>query len=61
MIEVENLSKRYGEMLAVDGLDFVVPPGVVTGFLGQPGTSPPTSPAPARPPSPAGSPPSPPK
>jgi len=22
VIEVENLSKRYGEMLAVDGLDF---------------------------------------
>ena len=26
MIEVENLSKRYGETLAVDGLDFVVQP-----------------------------------
>jgi len=37
MIEVENLSKRYGEKLAVDGLDFVVPPGVVTGFLGPNG------------------------
>ena len=34
MIEVENLSKRYGETLAVDGLDFAVQPGVVTGFLG---------------------------
>jgi hypothetical protein len=33
MIEVENLSKRYGEKLAVDGLDFVVQPGIVTGFL----------------------------
>ena len=33
MIEVENLSKRYGETLAVDGLDFAVQPGVVTGFL----------------------------
>ena len=31
MIEVENLSRRYGEKLAVDGLDFVVQPGVVTG------------------------------
>ena len=37
MIEIENLSKRYGEKLAVDGLDFVVRPGVVTGFLGPNG------------------------
>src|SRR5450432_2918325 len=37
MIEVENLSKRYGEKLAVDGLDFVVRPGIVTGFLGPNG------------------------
>jgi ABC-2 type transport system ATP-binding protein len=37
MIEVENLSKRYGDKLAVDGLDFVVRPGVVTGFLGPNG------------------------
>jgi ABC-2 type transport system ATP-binding protein len=37
MIEVENISKRYGEKLAVDGLDFVVRPGVVTGFLGPNG------------------------
>jgi ABC-2 type transport system ATP-binding protein len=37
MIEVENLSKRYGEKLAVDGLDFAVQPGIVTGFLGPNG------------------------
>ena len=37
MIEVENLTKRYGEKLAVDGLDFVVQPGIVTGFLGPNG------------------------
>jgi len=37
MIEVRNLSKRYGGKLAVDGLDFVVQPGVVTGFLGPNG------------------------
>ncbi len=37
MIEVENLSKRYGDKLAVDGLDFVVQPGIVTGFLGPNG------------------------
>ena len=37
MIEVENLSKRYGDKLAVDGLDFVVQTGIVTGFLGPNG------------------------
>jgi ABC-2 type transport system ATP-binding protein len=37
MIEVKNLSKRYGEKLAVDGLDFVVQSGIVTGFLGPNG------------------------
>ena len=37
MIEVENLSKRYGIKLAVDGLSFVVQPGTVTGFLGPNG------------------------
>jgi ABC-2 type transport system ATP-binding protein len=37
MIEVQNLSKRYGEKVAVDGLDFVVRPGIVTGFLGPNG------------------------
>src|SRR5450631_528889 len=38
MIEVENLSKRYGTKLAVDGLSFVVQPGIVTGFLGPNGS-----------------------
>jgi ABC-2 type transport system ATP-binding protein len=37
MIEVHNLSKRYGNKLAVDGLSFVVQPGMVTGFLGPNG------------------------
>ncbi|TDQ00479.1 ABC transporter ATP-binding protein [Labedaea rhizosphaerae] len=37
MIEVKNLSKRYGEKLAVDGVSFVVHPGMVTGFLGPNG------------------------
>jgi ABC-2 type transport system ATP-binding protein len=37
MIEVKNLGKRYGEKVAVDGLDFVVQPGIVTGFLGPNG------------------------
>ncbi|HZQ89916.1 MAG TPA: ATP-binding cassette domain-containing protein [Gaiellaceae bacterium] len=38
MIEVRDLSKRYGEKLAVDGLSFVVRPGIVTGFLGPNGS-----------------------
>ncbi len=37
MIEVHQLSKRYGGKLAVDNLSFVVKPGVVTGFLGPNG------------------------
>jgi ABC-2 type transport system ATP-binding protein len=34
MIEIDNLSKRYGEKLAADGLDFAIQPGIVTSFLG---------------------------
>src|ERR1700712_5683880 len=37
MIEARNLTKRYGDKLAVDDLSFSVPPGVVTGFLGPNG------------------------
>ena len=37
MIEVHNLSKRYGEKLAVDDVSFTVQPGIVTGFLGPNG------------------------
>jgi ABC-2 type transport system ATP-binding protein len=37
MIEVHQLTKRYGSTLAVDGLSFQVPRGVVTGFLGPNG------------------------
>jgi len=37
MIEVENLSKWYGDKLAVDRLSFSVPAGTVTGFLGPNG------------------------
>jgi ABC-2 type transport system ATP-binding protein len=37
MIEVDGLTKRYGDKTAVDGLSFVVEPGVVTGFLGPNG------------------------
>jgi len=37
MITTNNLSKRYGEKLAVDGLTFSVAPGEVLGFLGANG------------------------
>jgi ABC-2 type transport system ATP-binding protein len=37
MIEVCELTKRYGTVVAVDGLSFTVRPGRVTGFLGPNG------------------------
>src|ERR1700677_1060390 len=37
MIDIDGLTKRYGDKTAVDGLSFVVEPGVVTGFLGPNG------------------------
>jgi ABC-2 type transport system ATP-binding protein len=37
MIEIDGLTKRYGDKTAVDGLSFVVEPAVVTGFLGPNG------------------------
>ncbi len=37
MIEVERLSKRFGERFAVDQLSFIVKPGEVLGFLGPNG------------------------
>ncbi|MEV7886642.1 ABC transporter ATP-binding protein [Streptomyces sp. NPDC002817] len=37
MIEVRDLTKRYGDKTAVDGLSFTVKPGEVTGFLGPNG------------------------
>jgi ABC-2 type transport system ATP-binding protein len=37
MITIKNLSKRYGEILAVDDLTFRVEPGEVLGFLGANG------------------------
>ena len=38
MIEVCDLTKRYGATLAVDSLRFAVRPGIVTGFLGPNGS-----------------------
>ncbi len=37
MIEVTNVTKRYGDKVAVDDLTFSVRPGIVTGFLGPNG------------------------
>jgi ABC-2 type transport system ATP-binding protein len=37
MIEVQQLTKRYGKTVAVDDVSFVVQPGRVTGFLGPNG------------------------
>jgi ABC-2 type transport system ATP-binding protein len=37
IIDVRNLSKSYGDHLAVDDLSFTVRPGSVTGFLGPNG------------------------
>jgi ABC-2 type transport system ATP-binding protein len=37
MIQVRNVTKRYGDKVAVDDLSFSVPAGIVTGFLGPNG------------------------
>ena len=37
MIEARNLTKRYGNKLAVSDVSFTVKPGIVTGFLGPNG------------------------
>jgi ABC-2 type transport system ATP-binding protein len=36
-IEVAGLTKRFGDVVAVDGLGFTVEPGSITGFLGPNG------------------------
>jgi len=38
MIEARGLTKRFGRTVAVDGLNFDVRPGTVTGFLGPNGS-----------------------
>src|ERR1035437_883231 len=38
MLKIDHLTKRYGETLAVNDLDFEVQPGLVTGFLGPNGS-----------------------
>jgi ABC-2 type transport system ATP-binding protein len=38
VIEIDQLTKRYRKVLAVDRLTFAVRPGQVTGFLGPNGS-----------------------
>ena len=37
MLEVRELTKKYGDVVAVDGISFTVQPGRITGFLGPNG------------------------
>ncbi len=37
-IEVENLTKRFGKVVAVDNMSFKIPPGVIAGFVGPNGS-----------------------
>jgi ABC-2 type transport system ATP-binding protein len=37
MIEIDHVTKRYGDKVAVEDLSFTVKPGIVTGFLGPNG------------------------
>ena len=37
MVEISQLTKRYGNVKALDGLSFLVPAGVVTGLVGPNG------------------------
>ena len=36
-VSVQGLTKRYGEVTAIDGVSFSLQPGTVTGFLGPNG------------------------
>ena len=36
-IEVSNLSKRYGELIAVNNVNLAIPQGAIFGFLGPNG------------------------
>ena len=36
-LEIDSLSKRYGDRVALDALSFTVPPGEIFGFVGSNG------------------------
>ncbi len=42
-IEVNGLRKRFGPILALDGMTFTVQPGQVTGFVGPNGAGKPVT------------------
>jgi ABC-type uncharacterized transport system ATPase subunit len=42
-LELNGLSRRYGNVVALDGLSFTVPPGQVFGFLGPNGAGKPVT------------------
>ncbi len=37
-VELENVTKRFGDLVAVDRLDLVVPEGAIYGFIGPNGS-----------------------
>ena len=37
MIQVQNLTKDYGQLRAVDNISFTIPKGEIVGFLGPNG------------------------
>ncbi len=38
MLEVNNLKKTFGDLTAVDSVDFTIPGGTILGLIGQNGS-----------------------